>query len=232
MKALIFIFGLLPSLCLAQNSTVLQSWNELGFGYKIDKRQSIGVDLTTRFDAAGLQTIFPQVSYKYKVNKYFRPSLDYRLIGTRDDYRNYTLQHRLNLNLQFAYSLNRFDLGFRTRYQFSANRSLTDLGSEFNDAFRFKPSIGYNMKNSNLSPNFGMEFFCVPQNGQAGYHLNRIRWNAGVAINLKDAGELEIGYLYDQRINSPGAYNKAILNLGYNYILVKKVKKGTPGRLL
>jgi len=225
MKRLLFLLGLLPGLALSQNSTVFQSWNELGLSYKLDKKQSFGLDFTTRFDASGLQTFFPQISYKYKVNKFFRPSLDYRLIASKDDFGNYALQHRLNVNLQLAHEIERLELGFRVRYQFSAERSTTDIGSEFGDAFRFKPSIGYNLKNSILSPSAGMEFFTSPMDGQTGYHLNRIRWNLGVAIDLKAAGELEIAYLYDQRINSPGSLNRAILNLGYNYPIAKKDMK-------
>ena len=225
MKRILFIIALIPSLLSAQNSTVFQSWNELGLVYKIDKKQSVGFDFTSRFDVSGLQTYFPQISYKYKVNKFLRPSLDYRLIGSKDDFGNYGMQHRLNVNLQLSHEIKRLELGFRVRYQFSAERSSTDIGSEFGNAFRFKPSIAYNLSNSNLSPNAGMEFFTSPMDGQTGYHLNRIRWNVGLAIDLKAAGELEIAYLYDQRFNSPGSLNRAIMNLGYNYTISSKEKK-------
>lgn len=224
----LLLFSLLPFLGYAQNSTVFQSWNELGLSYKIDKKQSLGLDLTTRFDVAGLQTIFPQVSYKYKINKYLKPSLDYRLIGSKDDFGNFTIQHRLNANLQFAHEIERFELGLRMRYQFSANRSDTDFGSEFNNAFRFKPSIAYNLDNSKITPKAGMELFFNPMDGQVGYHLNRIRWNVGVAIDLKGASDLEIAYIYDQRIHNPGALNRTILNLSYGYTLEANTKKDKP----
>ncbi|MFM8595912.1 MAG: DUF2490 domain-containing protein [Flavobacteriales bacterium] len=226
MKRLFLLFWLVPGLLKAQNSTVFQSWNELGLAYKIDKKQSIGFDFTSRIDVSGLQTFFPQISYKYKVNKYLRPSLDYRLIGSKDGYGNYSMQHRLNVNLQFAHEVKRLQLGFRVRYQISAQRSMSDLGSEFGNAFRFKPTLAYNLNNSFLSPNAGIEFFANPMDGQTGYHLSRIRWNIGVSMDLKAAGELELAYLYDQRIYNPGALNRAILNLGYNYTIASKDKKG------
>ena len=225
MMRYLLLVGLLPFFTLAQNSTVFQSWNELGLSYKIDKKQSVGLDLTTRLDVAGLQTIFPQVSYKYKLNKYIRPSLDYRLIGSKDDFGNYGLQHRLNANVQLIHQVNRLEFGFRMRYQFSANKSVTDYGSEFNNAFRFKPSIAVNLENSKITPQAGMELFYTPLTGQRGYHMNRIRWNVGLAIALNKAGELEIAYLYDQRFYSPGAINKAILNLSYSHALEAKGKK-------
>ncbi|MEY5036718.1 MAG: hypothetical protein RLZZ110_1735 [Bacteroidota bacterium] len=221
----LLLFSLLPFFGYSQNNTVLQSCNELGLSYKIDKKQSLGLELTTRFDVAGLQTIFPQVSYKYKINKYLKPSLDYRLIGSKDDFGNFTIQHRLNANLQFAHEIKQFELGLRLRYQFSANRSQTDFGSEFNNAIRFKPSIAYNLDNSKITPSAGMELFYNPMDGQVGYHLSRIRWNVGVAIDLKGASDLEIGYIYDQRIHNPGALNRAILNLSYGYALEANTKK-------
>jgi hypothetical protein len=231
MKKLFVFLVILPQLLLAQNSTVMQSWNELGLGLKFDKRQSVGLNLTTRFDVTGLQTIFPQVSYKYKVNKYFRPSLDYRLIGNRSQEGNYILQHRLNANLQFNHQIQKFDLGLRVRYQFSSSRFGQSFEPEFNDAFRFKPEIAYNLSNSKLTPSCGMELFYNPMNGQNGYQLNRIRWNVGVSIDLDKAGELEVGYLYDQRINVPGALNRAILNIGYSYTLdAKDFKKKSKGK--
>ncbi len=219
------LFGLLPFLGFSQNNTVFQSWNELGLSYKINKKQSLGLDLTTRFDAAGLQTIFPQVSYKYKINKYLKPSLDYRLIGSKDDFGNFTIQHRLNANLQLAHQINRLELAFRMRYQFSTNRSQTDFGSEFNNAIRFRPSIAYKPEHSKFTPQASMELFYNPMDGQMGYHLSRIRWNVGVAIDLNDASELEIAYIYDQRIHNPGALNRAILNLSYGYALEANTKK-------
>lgn len=226
MKTCFFMLWLLPGLAIAQNSSVFQSWNEVGLGYKLDKKQSLGLDFTSRFDLSGLQTFFPQISYKYKVNKFIRPSLDYRLIGSKDDFNNFSIQHRLNVNVQLAHEIQRFQLGFRVRYQLSVERTTTDISSEFGNAFRFKPSLGYNLKNSNFSPNIGMEFFTTPLDGQIGYHLSRIRWNAGIVVDLKDAGELELAYLYDQRFNSPAAINRAILNLGYNYTIAHKEKKG------
>ncbi|MFN5441992.1 MAG: hypothetical protein ACK5AR_09090, partial [Flavobacteriia bacterium] len=78
MRSFILSFLFIPLLGMSQNSTVFQVWNEAGVSYKIDKKQSLAFDLTTRHGAGGVQTFFPQISYKYKLNKYIRPSLDYR----------------------------------------------------------------------------------------------------------------------------------------------------------
>jgi hypothetical protein len=229
MRSIIFSFLLLPFVCLSQNSTVFQVWNEVGVGYKIDKKQSLAFDLTTRHGAGGLQTFFPQISYKYKLNKNIRPSVDYRYIGSRTNEGNFTYQHRLNVNVQTNYDLDRLQLGLRARYQFTTNRLAANYEPEFGEAIRIKPSIVYDIKKSVLLPQASMEFFTGPMDGQQGYHLNRIRWSIGLGFDWTGPHALEIAYLYDQRIMSPGALNRAILNFSYGYnIANEKPKKAAP----
>ncbi len=229
MRSLVLSLLLFPFVGLSQNSTVFQVWNEVGVGYKLDKKQSLGVELTTRHGAGGLQTFFPQISYKYKINKFIRPSVDYRYVGSSTQEGNFSYRHRINTNLQFNYEIERLELGLRMRYQFTTNRLADNFEQEFGEAFRIKPSIVYNIKKSVLLPQASMEFFTGPMDGQQGYHLNRIRWSVGLGFDWDGPHSLELAYLYDQRINSPGSLNRAILNFSYGYsITSKKAKKPAP----
>ena len=158
-----------------------------------------------------------QFSYKYKLNKYIRPSLDYRFIGSRTQEGNFAYQHRININLQGNYELARFMIGLRGRYQFTTNRLAENFEPEFGEAIRIRPSIAYDIKKSVLSPQASMEFFTGPMDGQQGYHLNRIRWNVGLGFDWEGPHTFEIAYIYDQRIMSPGSLNRAIMNLSYGY---------------
>jgi len=229
MRSLVLSLLLFPFVGLSQNSTVFQVWNEVGVGYKLDKKQSLAFDLTTRHGAGGLQTFFPQISYKYKINKYIRPSLDYRYVGSSTQEGNFSYRHRINTNLQFNYEIERLELGLRMRYQFTTNRLADNFEQEFGEAFRIKPSIVYNIKKSVLLPQASMEFFSGPMDGQQGYHLNRIRWSVGLGFDWDGPHTLELAYLYDQRIMSPGSLNRAILNFSYGYnIANEKAKKPAP----
>jgi hypothetical protein len=230
MRNLVLSLLFFPIVVLGQNSTVFQVWNEIGVGYKLDKKQSLAFDLTTRHGAGGVQTFFPQISYKYKLNKYIRPSLDYRYIGSRTEEGNFTYQHRLNVNVQTNYDLDRLQLGLRARYQFTTNRLAANYEPEFGEAFRIKPSIVYDIKKSVLLPKASMEFFTGPMDVQQGYHLNRIRWSIGLGFDWDGPHTLELAYLYDQRINSPGSLNRAILNFSYGYSIreVKSSKNQSP----
>lgn len=225
MRCLLLVLLVLPFASLGQNNTVFQVWNEAGISYKLDKKQSFAFDFTTRHNASGLQTYFPQISYKYKFNKLIRPSIDYRFIGDKNQEGNVTFRHRLNANLQFNKELERFELGFRIRYQYSSSRLAENFEPEFGEALRYKTSIAYDIKKSDLAPKVSIEFFTGPMDGQVGYHLNRIRWSLGLSYDLKGAHSVQIAYLYDQRINSPGALNRAILNFSYGYSIGDKKSK-------
>ena len=210
-------------------STVFQVWNELGVSGKLNKEFSYGVDLTTRFGNDGLSTIFPQLSLKYKLNKYVRVSIDYRLIGKKELNGNFLTSNRINGNLQLSYGIKRHSFGFRTRYQYSFNNLGGPYESEFDQAIRFKPSYSFDINNSFLTPNFSCEFFYNPLTGENGKQFTRIRYYLGVELELDGPHDLELGYYYDQKIQVANPINRSILNLSYSYA-IGQVKKKEPAK--
>jgi hypothetical protein len=210
-------------------STVFQVWNELGVSGKLKNDFSYGLDLTTRFGNDGLGTVFPQLSLKYKLNKYVRVSVDYRLIGKKELNGNFLTSHRINGNLQFSYGIKRHSLAFRTRYQYSFNSLVGAYESEFDQAFRFKPSYAYDINNSILTPKVSCEFFYNPLIGESGNQFTRIRYYVGVEMELEGPHGLELGYYYDQKIQVANPVNRSILNLSYSYA-VGQTKKKEPNK--
>lgn len=226
MKSIAFLFVLfLKFNVIYSQSTVFQVWNELGISGKLNKDFSFGVDLTTRYGSDGLSAIFPQLSFKYKLNKYVRLSIDYRLIGKKELNGNFLTSQRINGNLQFSYALNRHSFGFRTRYQYSFNKISGPYESEFDQAFRFKPSYSYDLNNSIFTPNFSCEFFYNPQTGENGRQFTRVRYYVGVEMELEGPHNLELGYYYDQKIQLANPVNRSILNLSYSYTIGQMKKK-------
>lgn len=206
-------------------STVFQVWNELGISGKFNKDFSYGFDLTSRFGGDGLNTIFPQATLKYKLNKYIRVSVDYRLIGKKELNGNFLSSNRINGNLQFSYVIKRHSFGFRTRYQYSFSNLGGPYESEFDQAFRFKPSYSYDINNSFLTPNFSCEFFYNPLVGESGKQFTRIRYYVGLEMELDGPHGLELGYYYDQKIREANPVNRSILNLSYSYAIGQTKKK-------
>ncbi len=210
---------------LYSQSTVFQVWNELGVSGKLKNDFSYGVDLTSRIGGDGLNTIFPQLSLKYKVNKYVRVSVDYRLIGKKELNGNYLSSHRINGNLQLSYGFKRHSFGFRTRFQYSFRNLGGPYESEFDQALRLKPSYSYDFKNSVFTPNLSCEFFYNPATGEKGKQLTRIRYYAGIEMELNGPHSLELGYYYDQKIQVANPVNRSIMNLSYSYVIGQTKKK-------
>jgi hypothetical protein len=224
----LFSFFLFSFSSVYSQTTVFQVWNELGTSGKANKNLTYGVDLTTRIGNAGVATYFPQVSVKYKLNKFIRPSVDYRMIMNRASNGNYLASHRINGNLQFSYVKKRQSFGFRIRYQYSFNRLIQTYEPEFDQAFRFKPSYTYDVNKSIFTPKVSCEFFYNPSNGYQGQQFTRIRYYAGVALELAGPHNLEVGYYYDQKIQVANPVNRSILNLSYSYSLGERKKEEAP----
>jgi hypothetical protein len=178
-----------------------QVWVETGAKYNLTKKLGASLDLSQRYGYDGLSTLFPQVSLRYKVRSWFRPSIDYRVILSKSSGGTYSTSQRINGNLQFSYTRKRLEAGLRIRYQYSFERIGAAYDSEFDQAWRIKPSAEYNVKGLPITPSLSAEFFYNPENGVNGKQFNRIRYYAGTAIELKHNQGIELGLFFDQWIN-------------------------------
>ncbi len=179
-----------------------QVWVETGVKYNLNKKLSASFDLTQRYGYDGLGTLFPQVSFRYKVSSWFRPSVDYRVILSKSLDGTYSTSQRINGNLQFSYTKKRLEAGLRVRYQYSFERISAAYDSEFDQAWRIKPSVQYNIKGLSLAPELSAEFFYNPENSAEGNQFNRIRYYGGADIELKHNQRIGVGVYLDQWINS------------------------------
>lgn len=190
-----------PFLITAQTSSAV--WSELGVKGDITKNLDWGVELNTRFgNSRGVETFFPQVSLKYKVTKWFKPSIDFRYILKKDKFSNYLGSNRLILNANFEKKFNkRLSAELRLRYQFGFSRwtADTDYEDETSTAIRIRPEINYEIKNSAFSPYLKSELFysLEPYN----YQFRKIRCAIGTNIEVDDPLSLSIGYMYDRELN-------------------------------
>ena len=217
-------------ICSAQQS-VFQLWTETGFKHKLNKKVDLTVEWTNRFDAYGLTTSFPQVSAKYKVLSWLKTSLDYRWILSKENNGNFSSGNRVNANVQLNHKFERIDVGFRARYQYSFNRFVSsNYDPEFDVAYRFRPSISYDLNNSILAPNASIEFFYTPENGPLGNRFTRIRYQIGVDFETKLPLDLGIAYLYDNKVNLPNAVDRHVLNLSATYLIKGKDSKKKTGK--
>jgi hypothetical protein len=212
--------------CLSGSSfaqfTEQQVWVETGLKVSLSKKISTGVDLTQRYAYNGLNTIFPQLSIKYKPFKWLKPSIDYRFIGSKELNGTYTLSHRINGNIQIDQPIKRFQAGIRVRYQYSFNRLGGQYDAEFDQAWRIKPSLQYDIKGTALAPSVSAEFFYDPSNSASGHQFTRIRYYAGLSYTINNHA-LGLGAFCDQWVNSIPRI-RIMYNLTYAYSLDLKKK--------
>lgn len=219
------IFIIIFQFSFAQNS-VFQLWTETGIKYKLNKKVDLTVDWTNRIDGYGLNTSFPQASVRYKLIDWFKVSLDYRWIISKEKNGNFSSGNRVNANIQLNKKIERFDVGFRARYQYSFNRfASSSYDPEFDAAYRFRPSVSYDLNNSILVPNASVEFFYTPENSPLGNRFTRIRYQIGVDFETKLPFDFSVAYLYDNKINLPEAIDRHVLNLSATYLIKSKKSK-------
>lgn len=202
---------------------VFQLWCETGLNGKLNKQLEYAIDWNNRFGNYNLQTSFGQISIKYKIKKWLKPSIDYRYVSARQKNSNYFSNHRLNFNLQFSKTKKRLDLGLRLRYQYSFSQLLVGTYEpEFDEAFRIKPSISYDIKNFPLTPQISTEFFYDPSNYELGNRFTKIRYSASFTLDVKGPHKFKFGYIFDQRIQLANPLNRHVLSLSYTYQIKRK----------
>ncbi len=226
LNLILFLFYTFFNLIVYSQNTEGQIWLETGLKGRFVKGLDYTIDWTNRIGNQGFETMFPQASIKYKVNDWFRPSIDYRYVLKRELNSNYSGSNRLNFNMQFNKLVSRLNVGFRLRYQYSFDRvASVNYQPEFDQAFRLKPSISYDINNSIFSPSATVEFFYNPSYGSLGKRFTKIRSFIGVSLELKGPHDFSLGYIYDQSLNLPNPTYRHILNMSYCYKIQPK-KKG------
>ena len=218
--AIIFLFlGIsLPSF--GQNDEFMV-WAKAGVRGDLAKKTDWMFDLNSRFDGAGVATFFPQAGIEYKVKKWFKPSVEYRFLIDKNKYGNYKSSHRLNVNANFKKSIERFSLSARVRYQYAFDQfgSPDSYDADFDQAFRFKPAVGYNIKGSIFSPTVSAEFFYNPVLGPQGRQFNKVRLAFGTKLELDGPHSLSVKYQLDKKFRDYSAGTRHVIAVSYEFKL-------------
>jgi len=203
-----------------------QAWIDLSISKKFSNKLDVSLGMTNRIGDLGIQTNFSQFSVKYKLSDWVKPSIDYRLVSNREENGTYLFSNRLNTNIQFSKQVKRFNFGMRFRYQYSFSKLVSQQSDpEFDLAYRFRPSISYDIKNSIISPTISVEYFYNPENSALGNRFTKARYTFGFDLELEGPHELTLAYILDQQINLPDPLQKHIFSISYNYKIKSKKKK-------
>jgi hypothetical protein len=226
MRISLLLFLCLPFCTIAQTDKT-SLWLSAEVKRELFKNFTASIEANTRFRAIpGLETTFGEISAAYKVTKWFKPSIAYRVIGSKNKYGNTTASNRVNVNLDFKYEVfKRLDAGFRLRYQhaiYSANSS--GSSSEFEKSLRIKPEFTYHLKKSIFSPSVSAEWFYSLSPGPKQNTFTRYRLYLGSAIDLKKNNEVNVNLIYGKTFTGTRS-QEWILSLSYSYEWKKKKAK-------
>jgi len=212
---LALILGFQPSVW-AQNEFAV--WSELGVKGEFTKKIKWSVDLNGRFAKGNLETFFPQLGFEYKLAKWFRPSIDYRLVIDQNKYGNYKLSNRINVNGEFKKNVKRFTFETRLRYQYSFNSVRSaDYDSEFDQAIRLKPEVEYDIKGTIFNPVVGAEFFYNPTYNPNGFQFTKVRFTIGTKLELDGPHSVSIKYQLDKNTDKYTIGAKHVVSVSYGF---------------
>lgn len=201
---------------LSQNNFAV--WSELGVKGEFTKKIKWSADLNGRFAKGKIETFFPSIGLEYKLVKWFRPSIDYRLIIDQNKYGNYKLSNRININGEFKKDVNRFTFEARLRYQYSFNNvRAADYDSEFDQAIRFKPEVEYDIKGSIFNPVIGAELFYNPAYNPRGFQFSKVRFTIGTKLELDGPHGVSVKYQLDKKTDSYSIGARHVLSISYSY---------------
>jgi hypothetical protein len=200
-----------------------QIWLGAGIKREVHKDFVLSAGTNARwFNDGSIKTLYQEVCIKSEHLDWLRPSVEYRIVTSYDDLRNYSNAHRLNVNLDFRTKVSDFKIGMRLRYQGYLGGGIGD-GSDLDPAYRFKPYAEWKNK-SRYTPEISAEYFYNPIPGPVGTRFNRMRYGLTMNIDAKGPNDFGITYYYGRKFNTGKPYTEHILSLEYSFEW-KKPKK-------
>jgi hypothetical protein len=199
-------------------------WLSGGVKYAYSKKLDFAGELNFRSEPVVLNTFFTELSIKYELAKWFKPSFDYRIISDRNKYGNYHLSHRFNLNANLSHDWNRFEFGARVRLQgtFTPIRSTESSFSDLAPGVRIKPEVLYDINNSIFSPTASCEWF-FSNDAYKGAYLNKIRASLGVDFEMIGPYNVSLKYMYGHSLTK--VKSEHIVSFSFTRKYKRKKKK-------
>lgn len=219
MRKLILIASIIVSGATYAQNDEFQVWTEVGVSGDLVKKTDWSVELNSRFDNQGVASFFPQLGLEYKLTKWLKPSVEYRFLIDRNKYGNYKSGHRFNINAKFSEDVKRFSLELRVRYQYAFSQfgAPTDYNADFDQAFRFKPEIEYDINNFILTPVTSVEFFYNPKLGEDGRQFDKMRFAIGAKLDTKGNHDVGFKYQIDKKFRAFDEGVRHVISLSYEY---------------
>ncbi len=195
-----------------------QFWPQVQFGYNLsDKfKLSLEEEVRLRENASLLRKELTDLGLTYKVSKFFRLSLNYRLELTSSNPGEYAWRNGLYVDLTLRKGFNRFQADYRIRFQSPKVEAVSEIASA-NQWMknRHKVSLEYDIKGIPLTPEIEAELF-IPFEKHQALMIDEYRLWAKLSYALNKKNEIGIKYGIQQEVNVNDPLRAYILGISYS----------------
>ncbi|MBC8173976.1 MAG: DUF2490 domain-containing protein [Chitinophagales bacterium] len=181
------------------------TWIQIGAEVDLPNKFIAGISEQVRYniETADPYRLLTDLVLEYKIDKDFKTGIEYRHSALAD-----ARYDRFAAMLSYQNGIGKFDLGFKTKIQYS----LQPADNEDNTAWRNKISLKYD-KLKNMKPYVSLETFYQISNVENTF--NTIRPEIGIDLQLSDNHEITVYYLIDKEFNEPDPLTLYVVGLNY-----------------
>ena len=171
------------------NADDVQQWTEVGVKHDFTKKASISFDQHIRFDedVSRLGSFMPELGAQYRIQKWLRFGLGYRLQYERSGSGDMRSRHRFFGNARARYDLDPVRLEYRLQFQDQLRPD--DADDRWRQTVRNRIDVSYR----DLKPWIPGAAVEAHNTVDAGFELEKIWITAGAAYAKKDL-EIEVFY--------------------------------------
>tara|TARA_R110001583_G_scaffold1670_1_gene12982 strand:+ start:1331 stop:2032 length:702 start_codon:yes stop_codon:yes gene_type:complete len=217
----ILIMVITANISYSQNSD-LANWTTIELKYKLNKKWNFGIEeqLRLKEDISTIDEYFTQLNTEYSITKSFKLGGGFRYIRENDNVgkvQGYKNHFRFQVDASFKQKINDFSIKYRLRYQNKNELGVSNSEGDYaNQHIRFKTSIGYNIKNWKLDPEFSAEIFNHFETGKEN-GFDKYRLTLGTEYKIKKIGTLGVYYRIEKELNETIPETTNIIGLKYSY---------------
>lgn len=212
----IFLSGSLKTVFSQQSD--FQFWPQIQIGYELsDKfKLSLEEEVRLRENASQIKKELTDLGLTYKVSKFLRLSLNYRLELTYDNPDERSWRNGIYGDITLRKEIQRFRLDYRIRFQSPKVEAISEISTQ-NQWLknRHKISLEYNVKGIRLTPEIEAELF-LPFKRQESLAFDEYRLWAKLSYGLNKKNEIGIKYGIQQEINASDPLRAYILGISYS----------------
>jgi hypothetical protein len=195
-----------------------QFWPQVLVGYNLSDRFKVSLEEEVRLreNASLMRKELTDLGLTFKVAKFLRLSLNYRLELTFNNPDEKSWLNGVYGDISFRQKLQRFQFDYRIRFQSPKIETVEEVsGLQQILKNRHKASVEYNIKGIPLNPSVEAEIF-IPIVRQQSLFLNEYRLWIGLSYVINKKNTIGIKYGIQREVNVADPLTAYILGVSYS----------------